>query len=273
MNLKALGYNAAKAVWLVVVIGPLFVTYTGVAEPYLSRSMLPLSPVYWLAGGAVILAVGWLAISSLETMSWRSAGRAAGLTPQGWGGVFGKPDLVGKIRGRQVRARTIQRREGGGRGNSKNTYTVVEAELDGPAESGLVVTAGEEVAESSMQGHLQDQSVDIHRKGEFGVLGGSEDVADALLSRRSRDAIRDLDASEAVYVGNAVEAWPSLGGGMVGSMFQNAMAEALPSDESTVATDKKGLVLDGDELQRRAETVAAVADAYENASGSDRWGQ
>jgi hypothetical protein len=44
----------------------------------------------------------------------------------------------------------------------------------------------------------------------------------------------------------------------------------MPSGPETVGTERKGVILNGDELEARAQAVVAVADGFENAtSGTD----
>jgi len=53
---------------------------------------------------------------------------------------------------------------------------------------------------------------------------------------------------------------------MIGSLFETAFSRGFPGDEATVATETKGLLLEGDELRARVEALASVADAFEEAT-------
>lgn len=269
---KSTLYTAAKFGWALLVAGTVIVLFSGQAESVVSASQLPQDPfvMFGVAAGSVL--VGWLVIGRHETRSWLAAGRQANLTPEGGGGLLGKPDLTGTINGRPVRARTVKRKKGQGSRDtsSKQTFTVVEADLDSPAEEGLIVTpaSGGRTSATRASIEIDPERADV-KDDRLAVAGGSEAVAQEVISGRSRSALLDMDGFDLVYVGNASEAVsemiPDVSDSRLGSWFEGKITDRVPGDPSTVSTETMGMVHDGDRLRRQVEAVAAVADAFERA--------
>lgn len=277
---KATGYKLAKFGCMVVSVGAVVVLYSGQAEPFLSPSQLPAaSPLVVFAGAAAVGLLGVGVVTVQETRSFRAAGRRAGLTQDGRGGLLGKPAFSGSVGGRTVRARTVKRKSGSSSRGSTNTatFTVVEADLDRPAEAGLLVCPADG---GRMRGRLASIDIDPAHADvaddRLAAVGGTEAVARAVVSGRARSALLELDGFDIVFVGNASdaleEALPDVSDSRLASWFEAAVTDRVPvpGDASTVAIETEGLVLDGDRLRRQVEAVAAVADAFEEAAAGGR---
>lgn len=108
--------------------------YFGTIESVVSPDQLPGSPAVGPVAIIAVAGLGLLLARYLDRQAWKETGRQAGL-PAGGGPQFAsgppersdRPTLTGTVDGRPVRARTYTT---GGRGDSSETYTVVEAELD-----------------------------------------------------------------------------------------------------------------------------------------------
>lgn len=264
-------YDLAKLGWGVLSVGGAVFLYSGQAAPTVTPAQLPGEPFHGLVAGVALAAVGVLLVSVRETGAWKAAGRRAGLSPDG-GGLFGRPDLAGTVDGRTVRVRTVKRRTGSSNegGSSKTTYTVVEAELDRPAEEGLIVTpaSGGQTVSTSASYRIDADRADVADE-ELAAVGGPEDVARAVVSGRAREPLVAVD--DLVYVGDAAgalkDATGDVSGSRIGSWIQGEAADRVPGDPSVVSVETKGLVLSGDRLREQAEAVVATADAFEDATG------
>lgn len=240
-----------------------------------------------LAGSlAAGVAVGsWYVFGRLRIRRWYAIGTQAGLTPDGSSTVVSRvgtivsgpravsplPDLTGTVHGRTVRAKTYAVSEGSPEtGSNSENFTVVEAELDGPTGMSAVLApraAGAATALDVLPGGLDMVTVD----DEFSMVGDSSVAhAEEVLSARAREALLDLPAPVALYVGDPTDAVVSAlpdEMGMVMSFAAGALEERLREypafDADTVSTNNAGLLLDADELERQAEAVAAVAEAVE----------
>lgn len=262
-------YDAAMFVWAVVVGGGSVAVAFGFTEPYLSASQIPGDPGQIFAGGVVAVVLGALVVQVLKVRSWRAAGREAGLS-SGFA-LLRSPDVTGTVGGRPVRAYTHSVRKGGSgeSGGRSVTYTNVEAELDGPADVGVVVTPAAGPSGGSPLDVDLDEAQTAVSDDRLAAIG-PEDAAEAVISGRARQTLLDLDEPGLVFVGDGadalVDALPDTGGSMMGSLFETAIRKGVPGDASTVTTTDKGLEMDGDALRRRVEAVAAVADAFEGAT-------
>lgn len=263
-------YSLATVVWMFATFGITVAILSGEAAPIISPSELPGSgPVKFFGVPVVLIAVGATVISRFEKRSWRTAGRRAGLTPEGRS-LIGKPDLTGTVDGRSVRVRTISRRTGGGgeSGSNKTTFTVVETELREPVENGLVIS---EADTGEITVGAADAGAETVTVGDFRVLGGSENLVRDLLTQRVQSALRDPARLDSVTVGNAAGIMADMipdADGMITGMLTGGMKKKLKDkyddDATTVSTETKRAVLDGDELRRQAAAVAAVADEFES---------
>lgn len=108
---------------------------------------------------------------------------------------------------------------------------------------------------------------------EIWAVGGSEDLVRDVLTARSRDAIRALDDSQTFFVGNArgsiTEALMEASDSRLLNFFADRAMDESAGRASTVSseTETSGVLLNADELERRLEAVAALADAFEDATG------
>lgn len=268
---KAPLYKAAIFGWAVAAAVGVVAAYGGHAEPYVSASQLPSGGVYMVGIIVASWLVGGVVIDRLRTFHWKAVGRAADLTPDGIG-LVGEPDLTGTVEGRQVRARTRTEkvRTGGEGSTEKVKYTVVEADLAGPADRGLVV--GRDDGSGGPAGAAGVQAVDV---GDGVVAVGTDEAfAREALDRRSRAAIRSMGTDEDLNVGDAAgmmqstldEAMGDSGGGLFANTFAGMAFDEMAGDASTVTIEEKGLLLHAGELESRVQAVAAVADAFEDAT-------
>lgn len=267
---KSTLYGVARGLWLVAVVAAGVLVYTGRTAPYLTLADLPVAPIRAAAGLVALALLGAYAVDRLKVRDWRRTGEAAGLQPRGGGPLRGTPQLVGSVGGRPVRARTVKRgRTVGGESTTRSrTYTVVEADLQEPASAGLVLFWGEGAASGGALVEAHPELSVTELDGSFGAVG-PEGVARGIVASRAGNALRNLQSEGSMYVGDAGGLLAEAGGdaadqGLVGLLGDSA-ADALPGDAATVSTQTRGLVLDADAIERQAEAVAAVADAFESA--------
>lgn len=223
-----------------------------------------------------VMAGGWLVVRQLRSRNWKRAGTAADLAPEG-GGLFGRTEFTGTVGGRSVRAFAHDR--GGDDGSTR--YTVVQADLPEPAEDGAIVGPTGDGGPEVEPFQLED-AADASNDG-LAAVGGSQAAAEAVVSGRAREALLDVERPGQVFVGDASVAFEDLerSGIISGRNLDLRRSLEQKYDEgfdhagewtretpSTVTHVTRGLVFDGDELRRQVEAVAAVADAFEDASGS-----
>lgn len=269
---KSTLYSAGKFGWGILVAGTGIAIWSGQVNTIVSPSQLPQNPFVLFGGVVILIGIGWLAITSREKKSWLAAGRAANLSPDGAAPILGTPALAGDVYQRPVRARTVKRQKGSGSrdGSSRQTFTVVEAELAQPADDGLIVTSasGSRTRGSRTSIEIDPEHADL-TDDQLAVIGRADDVAQAVISGRSRDALLAMDEVDIVYVGDATQVvsdmTPNLSESRIGSWFEGKISDRIPGDASTVSVEAMGVVHDGDRLRRPAEAVAAVADAFEAA--------
>lgn len=265
-------YQFVTVAWWIAVAAPVILVASGNAEPYASPSLIPYGGPGAFGSIAVLGLAGTFVVSRLRIRSWKRMGRRAGLTPAG-GGLIGTPALTGTVDGRSVTASTysVKKSSGGEGGSNSVTYTLVEAELRDPANDGYVLGTGEV---SAFDEDIPEEARTQPVEDDHYVLGDlSADDAESVVSRRVRVAFERADAPNAVVVGNPTGAilgsLPDDLDGFVGSMMVSGIESALEEKESfapgTVAHDSTGLLLDPEELEARANAVAAVADAHEHA--------
>ncbi len=275
MGRKHLVYKIVLVVWLFASVGVILAAYDSSFGPD-----LPQPPQFAGRGTVfVVIAAAWVGglvvLKVVRNRDFHSTGRQAGLEPTG-SGLLGLPDMTGTVRGRTVRVRTVKRKlssTGGSQGSSKEFYTVVEADLDRPAEAGVIVTPASGARTSSTRTTVEvtPEEADVVDQ-DLAAVGTSEAVTRAVLSGRSREALLALDDLDLVYVGNAAAALgeepADTSDSMLGSMVGkgNAVIDRIPGDADRVSVETYGLVLDADRLRRQAEAVAAVAEAFEEAT-------
>lgn len=271
-------YQLAILLWGVVVFGTLILTISGNARPYLSPGALPIDgPLQFVGVGAVLVVFGALVLLRLERNAWKTAGEQAGLSPRG-AGLRGKPDLVGTVDGREVRAHIVKRDTGGG-GESDSintTFTVVETDLAESTARGLIVSPanGANPGPESVPADLSGQ---VRSVGDVAVVGESDAFAREAITPRAENEIAKLDSDANVNAGEAADVFidavkdseSGLAGSMIGLM-ESKIKDRMPSGPETVGTERKGVILNADELETRSQAVAAVADGFENAiAGTD----
>lgn len=267
-------YSLSTVVWVMAVFGATLAVLLGETAPYVTMSMLPVEGPVPMFGAAAALAIaGALVVGRLKKRAWRRAGREANLTSEG--GLFGTPDLVGDRGGRPVRVRTITRKTGGGGGeaggSSKTTYTIVEADLRGPAREGLIVGLDDGDLGDFGSGAI---NAETDSTGEFSILESAPGLGGAVLTGRARNVLAGPTRTDSVLAGNAsgvfMDEIPEADG-MVGSLFtkgaEKMVDEGIAGDESTVRAETKGLLMDGKEIARQVEAVVAVADEFEATTG------
>lgn len=264
---KSALYSAGAKVWFLLAVAFAIATYLGFVDPYLPWSTTP-GPAWALPVAILVVGVlGLELLSVLETRAWVSAGHRADLSADGLG-ITSMPKLTGDVQGRSVTA--YVREESGRKSTSKRRYTVVEADLSGPAETGLVIFRLDGAGSATDgRGAGGDGPVQVHREGGYVGSGGSEGLVAAVLTERIRRALDQVRGLETVHVGAAGDFLSNAGSSASGSMMASAFTEAFTGDRSSVATETKGVVLDGDQLRARVEAVATVADAFEEATTDD----
>lgn len=264
-------YRLAIIAWGVLVAAAVILVYSGNAEPYVAASTAPSVPVA-VGGGIVGWLVGAFVLDRLRKRDWKAAGRAHGLRPSGLG-LLGAPEMTGTVDGRSVRVRTRSKTTGGGDdASNEETFTVVEADLSGPADRGFM--AGSSTA--SAAGELEGFGLEAVEVDGVGVVGGDEAFVRKMLDGRTRDAIAALPEDDTLLVGDAgatVQAAleEATGSGIAGAFASMASraTDEFAGDASTVSLEMKGLVLDADRMGDQLEAVVATAEAFERAAAAE----
>ena len=271
------GVRAAQFGWIIVVAAASIAAYTGNATPYVAPSQLPGGTAdagTYMFGSILVVGFGGSALMALVAGdSWQDMDEETDLT-LGESGVTGRGTYTGVIDGRQVRARTEKRKTGQWTegGSSYTTYTITEADLDAPLESGIILRRQTEggnrmdVGDSSIEQAVID--------GEFVLTGvESERLAREVLTREVRQALRAVENLETVTIGAAseviTEELPSMGDSMVGGFLEDKMKAAMTKNvggtPTTVGIETSGVLGDPSTLDDRTAAVAAVANAFEDA--------
>lgn len=275
------------ALWGVVVLASagIGLAYTGMAEPYVSQSQLPGNPGLALAAVVVLFIGGAVVSGLLDRWAWKRTGRQAGLSPAGFQllkkppngnrELVGNPDLVGTVRGRPVTARTYNTGSNRQGSSPRKTHTVVETELDAPVDWTATFVSGGEGAAAELPDFGSTEAAVVD--GDVAVWGEvPQDVAEAVVSDEVRSALADLGSN--VSVGN-------MGSHLLGSMRETVAGESgvaaslaqgmldagsVNEQEGNTRVEHRevGLLLDGGELERRMEAVAAVAESVERVEAS-----
>ena len=271
------GVRAAQFGWIIVVAAASIAAYTGNATPYVAPSQLPGGTAdagTYMFGSILVVGFGGSALMALVAGdSWQDMDEETDLT-LGESGVTGRGTYTGVIDGRQVRARTERRKTGQKTegGSSYTTYTITEADLDAPLESGIILRRQTEggnrmdVGDSSIEQAVID--------GEFVLTGvESERLAREVLTREVREALRAVENLETLTIGAAseviTEELPSMGDSMVGGFLEDKMEAAMTKNvggtPTTVGIETSGVLGDPSTLDDRTAAVAAVANAFEDA--------
>lgn len=183
-------FQAAKFAWFLVVGAALIGFNGGWFEPLASPADLP-GPAWasWVLAGVVVV-LGLTVIARIEIRSWTAAGRRAGLSASGrslapWRWTS-HPDLTGDVGGRAVRVRTETERVGYSDGTpDRETITVVEAFLDGPADEGVEIIRSDD--------------------DRFVARSGPNDLAEAVVTPRARDRLLEIENFDSLVVGDTAE--------------------------------------------------------------------
>jgi hypothetical protein len=262
--------------WILSVAAVLIVTYSGNATPYITVSQLPAGGTgdagMYMFGGILVVGFGGAGLIGIfGGSSWKGMRDQTDLELTD-SGLISDGQYVGKVRGRQVRARTEKRKTGQStEGGSKyTTYSITEADLASPAKVGIIISRH---TSGTGQFDLADSSVDQTTIGdEFVVTGVDEEFARKLLSPDVRETLRRLDEDENLTVGGAGEMvigdmpseTDSAVGGYLEGKLEEKMSESIGGSSTTVAIETKGKLGDPAGLDRRIGLVAAVADAFES---------
>ena len=292
MDARKVLFRVGLATWIVLVIGAALAISEGYTEPWLTISDFPAGSTGALAATIGAVLAGVVVIASLDrrddAKQWEAAGRQAGLSLVGDGSSDDAVELTGSIDGRPVTARYEHRREGSGReGRSSEgytervTYTIVEAELSGAADGGVIALpptrGGGSAGGSGLLGTGNASETDSGAEGVFTVaeddlvlMGTPRAAVEAVSDGQSGRALRAIRDLQVVAVGDASGVADRLTQEVGGSMFGFGMADAIfgdiPKDETMVYVETKASIKDGDELRRFAEGAVAVADAFEEAT-------
>lgn len=271
MGYKKYVYDLFQMLWVAGAAFGLLAIYTGNAEPVVAASQLP--------GGDAPLPNGYL-FGTIALVSLGPPLLVKLLTPDKWSQIQDQTALTlegdvfsGSIDGRPVRARTERRKVGGDSKSSNHaTFTIVEADLEAPiTESMLINIKGSENGLEEFGANLGTETTVVN--DEFVVLGGeSGTLATEILTTRTRDALRATEENS-VSIGATAELMtdhlPDMSDSLVGGLFKGKFEEKFDQQfggtPTTVAINAKGRLGDPDELDRQAEAVAAVADAFEDA--------
>jgi hypothetical protein len=288
MDLKKVFYRVALATWVVLVIGAGFSVSEGYTEPWLTISDFPGGSNGALAATIGTVLAGVVVIGFLErrdeAKQWEAAGRQAGLSPVGDGSSDGALELAGSIDGRPVTVRYEYRREeqgnegrhqsvrsGGDTSTRRVTYTIVEVELSGAADGGVIASpASLGIGDTSETDSGAEGVFTVAEDGLF-LMGTPQAAVEAVNEGVSGKALRAIRDLQIVTVGDASDVAARLteevdGRSMFGIGVEDVIAKDIPKDETTVYVETMASIRDGDELRRFAEGAVAVADAFEEAT-------
>lgn len=285
MGLLRAVLEAAKWVLVALVLGVGITVGSGNAEPYLSPSAIPGGPeatfVGMLAGVVVVIYVIGGIQKRIKSDEWEAAGRHAGLQPAGNGGLTSLPDLTGTVDGLPVTARIEKHKR-----NTANEggvtwvpFTLVETELPGPADGGVIV-GGDRGRMRADRGNIEvddmvenvsaAEGVVTAETGGLSVVGTSKAAAQAVTTGPAGEALRSLEKLDVVYVGDASGVVASYADArneeMEGSVFEfpvDEFVERVPADATTVTIETKELILNVDEFRRHVLAAVAITDAFE----------
>jgi hypothetical protein len=288
MDLKKVFYRVALATWVVLVIGAGFSVSEGYTEPWLTISDFPGGSNGALAATIGTVLAGVVVIGFLErrdeAKQWEAAGRQAGLSPVGDGSSDGALELAGSIDGRPVTVRYEYRREeqgnegrhqsvrsGGDTSTRRVTYTIVEVELSGAADGGVIASpASLGIGDTSETDSGAEGVFTVAEDGLF-LMGTPQAAVEGVNEGVSGKALRAIRDLQIVTVGDASDVAARLteevdGRSMFGIGVEDVIAKDIPKDETTVYVETMASIRDGDELRRFAEGAVAVADAFEEAT-------
>lgn len=288
MKLKQTILGVAALAWAVVVFGAWIYVDQGLAEPTLSFADVPGGSTGGMAGAMVAAVAGWMLIGyvrqRVQRGEWKQTGREAGLRPTGEGSP---PELTGTVDGRTVRARLEHRTvNSGGEGTSRRVpYTVVEAELDGPADHGLVGGPADGEIDADVgtlrfeavveNADVADDLVAVEEQGLV-VAGTSETAVETLGTGTMGDALRSDDQLNLLSVGDGASVVTSFAeahnaemegvGSSLAEYPVDNLVEEVPGNAGTATVETHAHIQDGDALRGQAAAVVAIADVFEEAT-------
>jgi len=229
----------------------------------------PRSAALLFGGLFAAVVAGVFVISTVENRAWKATGRRLDLQPESRLLSIGKPDLVGRARGRDVRVRTVSRGSGGSEGGSNRTYTIAETRLRGSPSVGLVAVRERTNVLGGTARGIGDGSVPQVTVGEFEVVGPAEGFVRAVFSPRVQQALDDAGEVDSLYVGDAAgtmtDATSLSDSSLVGGLVAKGITASIPGDASTAVAQRRGVTLDPDTLERQIDAVVEVAEAFESA--------
>lgn len=265
--------RASKLVIAAVVAGlagGLLLTATGIAEPYVSASQLPLTRPQLIMAAFGLVFVGIFAAKYVDKRAWKQTGAAVGLTPDEIT-LIARQDLTGTVAGRPVRAYTYSTGTGRSGGPSR-TYTVVEAELTEPVEWTAMVGAEDDWGTAEVPDIGSSEAVTVDGFVVWGDV--PEAVAADLLTQRARNTLANFRApisigdTEQAMVGDMRAELDDAQG--VGATVAEGMLSLAGDGDSGPTThvnyETRGVCLDADELQRRVDAVTTMAEAVDQTS-------
>ena len=268
--------------------GVIIAVLLGFASPVVTPAMIPVDPPVAIIGAMLLPVITGFLGGLITAVRWHRTGRSMGLDPNfGHRGIL-KPELIGEVDGRRVRAYSYN--GGGSESGSGRTYTHVEAELDRPVEWSAVVGVGDENLTDLGQsgGLLPDIAPDDESLAAIPEMGGARTVAsdagivvwgtlspedaDDLLTPRLREAITPTTPGVAIgdAAGMIIDALTAklddadgYGATLTGKVLDGAEGDRSQTPKRTVAYDRRGLVLDAASLEDHVELVIAAADTAE----------
>lgn len=290
-------YRAAKwGAWALILFGPVaffvFLNYMPLSDlPYTKMVLIAL--VFMLPYGA------YRAIGLIKAREWEAVGRPAGLTP-----IDGEPRreelskkmdskstpiLTGRVGGRVVRALSFSESKGAKSGSRGGT--IIETDLRDPADGGVIVEPAEggrlldTISSAPGEDEIYQDAPNVPGR-RFAAVGDPSELAQTVLSGRSRDAVSAIQPFHRLLVGNAEQAlrnglpdWEdnvpdflelSLGFAMDWGMEMAKQGPQLLGDAQTVSHYLAyDTIRDPDVLEQHAKSVVAVAEAFEEATLTD----
>jgi hypothetical protein len=241
---------------------------TGTAEAVLPALDLGAQRLPATAAVLVVAVVLSAVVGRLRLGVWAGIGRQAGLEPAGSLLASSIPfvgdslaPLEGSVRGRTVRATSYSVQQGGA-DVSDTQYTLVEAALDDPLGSGVVVGPESAWLVSHMDDRLPN-SVERVAVGDGLLMVGDAAgrYVEDLPTDRVRSDLLDADGATVLVVGDPAAPYED-------ELFTSFWTRPC-FDETTVAANADGLTFDPDELASRLRAVAEAADTVERLAERD----
>jgi hypothetical protein len=252
---------------------------------------IPESPVIPLVMIGLFFAgplLGFLGGAHYDTRRWLSAGEVVGLTPaDGSDGsnLVGFPPLTGLVDGRQVRVehrtRTTSTSSGLTSDNAEESYIYIETPLDPPAHEGVTVSQADSKVEfddtRTLKAIKRSENAGFVHDQELVAIGADDMYAQAVVTGRARQAIRQADGIEKIKIGDLSDTFEAIGQEVMdqadrsepfGLSLPNIYEGWGEADPATAIATVDHLFHDGAKLERQVTAVVAAANAYEDARSS-----